>query len=194
MPGQVTHEVTALLAEWSGGNRAALDRLTPLVYEELRRIARRRMSRERPGHTLQTTALVNEAYVLLVGQQDIRWRDRAHFFALSAQLMRNILVDHARRRGYQKRGGGALRVTLDESAAMSEGRAAELVALDEALKELAARDELKGRIVELRYFGGMSVEEVAEVLEVAPVTIKRHWKAAKAWLFHALKQGDGDEG
>jgi RNA polymerase sigma factor (TIGR02999 family) len=193
MPGQTPHEVTILLNEWSRGNKAALDRLTPLVYDELRRLARRQMSRERAGHTLQTTALVNEAYLRLVEQEGVRWQDRAHFFALSAQLMRHILIDHARRRDYQKRGGGALRVTLDESAAMSEGRAAELVALDEALTELAARDELKGRIVELRYFGGMSVEEVAEVLGIAPVTVKRHWKAAKAWLFHALKQSDGDE-
>ena len=192
MPGQTPHEVTGLLNEWSRGNRAALDQLTPLVYDELRRLARRQMSRERAGHTLQTTALVNEAYLRLVEQQNVHWRDRAHFFALSAQLMRRILIDHARRRGYQKRGGGALRVTLDESAAMSEGRAAELVALDEALTDLAAHDALKGRIVELRYFGGMSVEEVAEVLGVAPVTVKRHWKAAKARLFHALKQNKGD--
>ncbi|HUQ33458.1 MAG TPA: ECF-type sigma factor [Pyrinomonadaceae bacterium] len=192
MAGENTHEVTALLAEWSGGNRSALDRLTPLVYDELRRIARRRMRRERAGHTLQTTALVNEAYLCLVEEQNVHWRNRAHFFALSARIMRNILIDHARRRGYQKHGGGALRVTLDESAAMSEGRAADLVALDEALKELAARDELKGRIVELRYFGGMTVEEVAEVLGIAPVTVKRHWKAAKARLFHALKQNKGD--
>lgn len=193
MPGEVTHEVTALLAEWSGGNSAALDRLTPLVYDELRRLARRQMSREHVGHTLQTTALVNEAYMRLVERRNVHWRDRAHFFALSAQLMRHILIDHARRRGYRKRGGDAQRVTLNEGAVMSEGRGAELVALDEALTELAARDELKGRIVELRYFGGMTVEEVSEVLGVAPVTVKRQWKAAKAWLYHALKQDGSDE-
>jgi len=192
MPRETTHEVTKLLSEWSSGNRAALDQLTPLVYSELRRLASRQMRRERVGHTLQTTALVNEAYLRLVEQKDTHWRDRAHFFALSAQLMRHILVDHARRRGYQKRGGGAIQVTLDETAVMLDEKSTELLALDEALKGLAERDPLKGQIVELRYFGGLTIEEIAEVLNVAPVTIKRHWKAAKGWLYHELKQNDSN--
>jgi len=192
MPDKALHEVTDLLNEWGRGNRVALDQLTPLVYDELRRIARRHMGHERPGHTLQTTALVNEAYLRLVGQKEVRWQDRAHFFALSAQLMRHILIDHARKRGYQKRGAGGQQVTLDEVAVVSRERDDELMALDEALRELAARDELKGRIVGLRYFGGLNVEEVAEVLQIAPVTVKRHWKAAKAWLYHALKSSNED--
>ena len=190
MSSKPPHQVTDLLNEWSRGNKVALDELTPLVYDELRRIARRHMSHERSGHTLQTTALVNEAYLRLVSQKEVRWQDRAHFFALSAQLMRHILIDHARKRGVKKRGGGGQQVTLDEVAIVSQERDDELMALDEALKELASRDELKGRIVELRYFGGLNVEEVAEVLQIAPVTVKRHWKAAKAWLYHALKSGD----
>jgi len=194
MSSKSPHEVTDLLNEWGRGNKVALDELTPLVYEELRKIARRHMSRERSGHTLQTTALVNEAYLKLVSQKEVRWQDRAHFFALSAQLMRHILIDHARKRGYQKRGGGGQQVTLDEVAIVSQERDDELMALDEALKELAARDELKGRIVELRYFGGLNVDEVAEVLQIAPVTVKRHWKAAKAWLYHALKSSNEDPG
>jgi len=175
--------LTGLLFEWRQGDEAALDKLTPLVYDELRRIAHRYVQRERDGHTLQTTALVNEAYLRLAGQQKIEWQSRAHFFAVTAQVMRHILIDHARRRHYAKRGGNAQHVPLDEAAAMSAQRAAELVALDEALEELAKLDPRKSRVVELRYFGGLSMEETAEVLEVSLMTVRRDWRVAKAWLY-----------
>jgi RNA polymerase sigma-70 factor (ECF subfamily) len=182
-------EVTRLLEEWSGGNQAALDELMPIVYDELRRLARHFMNRERKGNTLQTTALVNEAYLKLVDQRRAQWHNRKHFFAVSAQLMRRILVDRARERGYQKRGGAALTVSLDEALTVSaDEQAAELVALDEALKELATFDERKTRVVELRYFGGLSVEETAEVLRISPVTVMRDWTSAKAWLYANLKR------
>jgi RNA polymerase sigma factor (TIGR02999 family) len=178
--------LTGLLFEWRQGDEAALDKLTPLVYDELRRIAHRYVQRERDGHTLQTTALVNEAYLRLAGQQKIEWQSRAHFFAVTAHVMRHILIDHARRHHYAKRGGGAQHVPLDEAAGMSAQRAAELVALDEALDELAKLDPRKSRVVELRYFGGLSMEETAEVLEVSLMTVRRDWRVAKAWLFKAV--------
>lgn len=188
MAAPLPQEVTQLLLDWSKGDKAALDKLTPLVYEELRRIARRYMRRERPDHTLQTTALVNEAYLRLVDQKNVRWQDRAHFFAVSAQVMRNILIDHARSRHYVKRGGEARRLSLDEGAIMSPERASELVALDDALNDLASVDSRKSRVVELRYFGGLSVEEIAEVLKISSITVRRDWRAAKAWLYREISQ------
>ena len=183
-----SQDVTELLLEWQRGDREALDRLTPLVYDELRRIAHRYVQRERAGHTLETTALVNEAYLRLVGQQKIEWQNRAHFFAVTARVMRHVLIDHARQRRYAKRGGEAHQVALDEAATLSDERAAELVALDEALDELAKLDPRKGRVVELRYFGGLGLEETAQVLEVSPMTVRRDWRAAKAWLYRALRR------
>jgi RNA polymerase sigma factor (TIGR02999 family) len=185
-------DVTELLLEWQQGDRCALDKLTPLVYEELRRIAHRYVQRERDGHTLQTTALVNEAYVRLVGGQKIEWQNRAHFFAVTAQVMRHILIDHARRRHYARRGGEAQQVSFDDAALMSPERAAELVALDEALYELAKLDARKSRVVELRYFGGLSLEETADVLDVSVMTVRRDWRAAKAWLYRALSGNKDD--
>ncbi len=181
-----THEVTQLLVEWSNGDKAALDKLMPLVHAELRRLAHRYMSRERPGHTLQTTALVNEAYVRLVNRKDVHWQNRAHFFAIAAELMRTILVDHARSHAYAKRGGGAQKIELDEAMIVSQERAAEVVALDDVLKELAKIDPQQSRIVELRFFGGLTIEETAEVFGLSPATIKREWSTAKAWLYHEL--------
>jgi len=178
--------LTGLLIEWRQGDKAALDKLTPLVYDELRRIAHRYVQRERDGHTLQTTALVNEAYLRLAGQQKIEWRSRAHFFAVTAQVMRHVLIDHARKRHYAKRGGDLQQVSLEDAAMMSQQRAAELVALDEALDELAKLDPRKSRVVELRYFGGLSLEETAEVLEISMMTVRRDWRAAKAWLYKAV--------
>ena len=187
MPTLSPHNVTELLLEWQQGDTAALDKLTPLVYDELRRIAHRYVQRERAGHTLQTTALVNEAYLRLLGQQKIEWQSRAHFFAVTAQVMRHILIDHARRRHYLKREGALQQVSLGDAALMTLERARELLALDEALDELARLDARKGRVVELRYFGGLSLEEAAEVLEVSVMTVRRDWRAAKAWLYRALK-------
>lgn len=185
-------DLTGLLLEWAEGDKAALDRLTPLVYDEIRRIAHRYIQREREGHTLQTTALVHEAYVRLAGSQNVAWQNRNHFFAVTAQVMRRILIDHARRRQYLKHGGEAQRVPFDslQVALMSQPRAAELLALDEALAELAKLDERKGAVVELRYFGGLSIEETAAVLEISPMTVRRDWRAAKAWLFRRMR----DEG
>ena len=181
-----THEVTELLIEWSNGDKAALDKLMPLIHQELRRLAHHYMSRERPGHTLQTTALVNEAYVRLINRKDVHWQNRAHFFAIAAQSMRCILVDHARNLAYAKRGGGARKFTLDEGMTVSHERAAEVVAVDDALNDLAALDLQQSRIVELRFFGGLTIEETAEVLHLSPATIKREWSTAKAWLHHEL--------
>ena len=175
-------EVSQLLAAWSDGDEAARDELIPLVYEELRRLAHRYMNRERPGHTLQTSALVNEAFVRLVDQRDVHWQNRAHFFGIAAQMMRRILVDHARSRHYAKRGGDARQVSFDEALIVSEERTAEVVALDEALKGLAEIDQRKSQIVELRFFGGLSIDETAEVLKVSPGTVMRDWTLAKAWL------------
>jgi RNA polymerase sigma-70 factor (ECF subfamily) len=180
-------EITQLLSELSGGEEGALDRLLPLVEGELRRIAARHMRRENPNHTLQTTALMNDAFLKLVGQREVRWQSRAHFFALSSQIMRRILLDHARGRDRAKRGGDLDRVELREAEAVSRERSEDLIALDDALKLLAEFDPLKSRIVEMRHFGGLTVEETAEVLNVAPVTVMRHWSLAKAWLRRELR-------
>jgi RNA polymerase sigma factor (TIGR02999 family) len=186
-------EVTQLLVDWSNGDEAALDKLLPLVNAELRRLAARYMRRETPGHTLQTSALVNEAYLRLVDQRHVRWQNRTHFFGIAAQLMRRILIDHARSHHYAKRGGGALKVSLDEAAAATEARSAELLAVDEALEKLTALDARKGRIVELRFFGGLSLEETAEVMGISSPTVQREWRAAKAWLHRMLTLGESDE-
>src|SRR5205823_11066930 len=169
-------ELTQLLVDWSNGNQAALDKLAPLVYEELRRLAHHYMSRERPGHTLQTSALVNETYLRLIDQRQVHWQNRAHFFGIAAQLMRRILLDHARGQARGKRGGGVHRVSFDEGAIVSEQRAAELIALDDALNALAAFDSRKSRIVELRFFGGLSNEEVTEVMGMSLRTVEREWR------------------
>ncbi len=188
-----SQNVTQLLVDWSNGDQAALDKLLPLVNAELRQLARRYMRRESPGHTLQTSALVNEAYLRLIDQKNVRWQNRAHFFGIAAQLMRRILIDHARKAHYAKRGGGALRVSLDEAAAVTEARAAELLAVDEALEKLTAMDARKGRIVELRFFGGLTEEETAEVIGVSLPTVQREWRAAKAWLRRMLTSRENDE-
>ena len=180
------NEITKLLLKWSSGDSAALEQLVPMLYPELRRIARRYMRRENPGHTLQTSALINEAYLRLVNQQTQEWQDRAHFFAVAAQAMRRILIDHARRYAYKKRGGGATHVTVDDVAVLKEDRATELLALDEALERLGKKDERKLRIVELRFFGGLTVEETAEVLKISPITVKREWRAARVWLMRDI--------
>jgi RNA polymerase sigma factor (TIGR02999 family) len=180
-------EVTRLLLAWGDGNEAALEQLAPLVYNELRRLARRHMGRERVGHTLQATALVNEVYLRLVDINQVRWQNRAHFFAMSARLMRRVLVDFARAKHYQKRGGGAQRVTLDDALAVCGERGNDLVAVDDALQALAAVDARKGQVVEMRFFGGLSVEETAEALHVSVDTVMRDWKLAKAWLLRELK-------
>jgi RNA polymerase sigma factor (TIGR02999 family) len=175
-------EITQLLLKWSKGDDAALDHLIPLVYPELRKLARRYMGRQDPAHTLQTSALINEAYLRLVDQQAVEWRDRAHFFAAAAQMMRHILIDHARSHRYAKRGAGAQHIPLDDVTVVSQERAAELIALNDALTRLAKIDQRKGQIVELRFFGGLTVDETAEVMKLAPITIKREWRSAKAWL------------
>jgi RNA polymerase sigma factor (TIGR02999 family) len=179
-------QVTQLLVAWGSGDQAARDELMPLVYEELRRLAHQCIRRERPGHTLQTSALLNEAYLRLIDQKNINWQDRAHFFGIAARLMRQVLVDYARKRRYAKRGGDAQRVPLDEAMIVSEERAADVVALDEALKLLAEIDPRQSQIVELRFFGGLSIDETAEVLAVSPGTVMRDWTLAKAWLRRAV--------
>lgn len=184
--------VTGLLRAWSDGDEGALGRLLPLVEAELRRLARAYMARERRGHTLQTTALVNEAFLRLVDAQGVRWQDRAHFLGISARLMRRVLVDHARARGYRKRGGGAHRVTLDEAIAVTPAPDFNLLALDRALDGLAGVDPRKSRVVELRYFGGLSVEETAEVLHVSSDTVKRDWRLAKLWLLREMEGTTGE--
>lgn len=181
----LNQEITTLLLSWSNGDQAALDQLIPLVYPELRRLARNYMNREKEGHTLQTSALINEAYLKLVNKQHIGWQNRAHFFAVSAQIMRRILIDHARNYRYQKRGGGALRVSLDDVAVLNDP-ASDFMALDEALTRLAVIDSRKSQIVELRFFGGLTVEETAEVIKLSPVTVMREWRAARAWLHREL--------
>jgi RNA polymerase sigma-70 factor, ECF subfamily len=188
-PPRQEHQITELLAEWSGGNQAALDELYPLVYDELHRLARRYMSRERKGHTLQTTALINEAYVRLVDQRNVQWANRSHFFAISAQIMRRILIDHARRHAYAKRGGGAQQVSLDESAVIALDNLSEILRLDEALQSLAELDPRRSRVVELRYFGGLNNEEIAGVLNISENTVIRDWNMARAWLYHQLAGG-----
>lgn len=182
-------EITRLLADWGRGDRAALEQLTPLVHAELRRIARRQMKREQPGHTLQPTALVSEVFVRLAGQEQFQWQDRAHFFAVCARMMRNILVDHARSHAREKRGGGAVHVSLSEAATLAAGRDPDLIALGDALERLEAFDPQKGRIIELRFFAGLSIEETAEVLGISPTTVRREWRRSKAWLFRAMSAG-----
>lgn len=180
------NEISLLLAEWSSGNQAALDKLYPLVYDELRRMAHRYMSRERRGHTLQTTALINEAYLRLVEQRDVHWSNRAHFFGIASQMMRRILIDHARRYEYAKRGGGAQHVSLDEAAYVAKESARDLLELDEALSRLAEVDNRRARVVEMRFFGGLDNEEIAAVLKISPNTVTRDWKMARAWLYKEL--------
>ncbi|MCI0392662.1 MAG: sigma-70 family RNA polymerase sigma factor [Acidobacteria bacterium] len=187
-------EVTQLLQAWRDGDESALDRLMPMVYDELRRMARRFMRNERKGHTLQTSALINEAYLRLVEREGIDWQNRAHFFGVAAQAMRRVLVDYARARNYQKRAGKAQQVSLDEAANIAEERAAEIVALDDALESLARFDQRKCRVVELRYFGGLSVEETAEVLGVSVPTVMRDWNTAKVWLLREINQEASDDG
>jgi RNA polymerase sigma factor (TIGR02999 family) len=175
-----------LLIQWSKGDSAALEALVPLVYDELRRLAQLYLSREKPGHTLSSTALVHEAYLRLVKQKDVTWQNRAHFFGVAARMMRRILVDHARRHGYAKRGGGAVTLALDETMAPAPQREVGLVALDDALDTLAKLDERQSRMVELRFFGGLSIEETSEVLGVSAPTVKREWASARAWLFREI--------
>ncbi len=185
-----SQSVSYLLQRWSGGDRAALDQLLPLVYDELHRMARRYMQQQPDGHTLQTTALIHEAYLRLMGQEEKYWENRAHFFGVAAQAMRHILVDYARARQTAKRGGEARTVTLDEAVFVSDERAAEVVALDDALVELARLAPRQRSVVELRYFGGLSVIEIAEVLQVSTDTVTRDWNQAKAWLYRALNRRD----
>lgn len=193
MPTMSPQEVTQLLGDWGKGDRSALDKLFPLVHDELRRIARRQMNQERAGHTLQATALVHEAYVKLAGQKEFEWQNRGHFFAVCAQVMRHILIDHARSHARDKRGGGAIQVSLDDAELMSPEQAEHLVALDEALSFLEQVDAQKSRIVELRYFGGLNIDETAEVLDISPRTVRREWQRSKAWLYRMITEGMGDE-
>jgi RNA polymerase sigma-70 factor, ECF subfamily len=186
-------EVTQLLKAWGSGDDRALERLIPVVENELHRLAHRCMAKENPGHTLQTTALVNEVYLRLVDVHEVSWQDRAHFFAISARMMRRILSDFARSRNYRKRGGAALHVSFREALAVSQEQHAEIVAIDDALVELAALDPRKNQVVELRFFGGLSVEETAEALKVSPETVKRDWRFAKSWLHRVLSGEKGDE-
>ena len=176
------HQVTTLLRKWSEGDQTALEELTPLVYDELRRMAHQHMRQEKPGHVLQTSALINEAFLRLVDSRGIRWESRSHFFGIAARLMRRILVDDARRRHFLKRGGSHIQVSLDAALTVSHEQAANVVALDEALKGLELRDKRQSQIVELRFFGGLSIEETAEVLKVSPGTVMRDWTFARAWL------------
>ena len=188
-----SHEVTELLLAWSEGDQDALDRLMPLVYGELRQLAQSYMRRERAGHTLQTTALIHEAYLRLIDAKKTRLENRAHFFAVASRLMRQILVDFARSRGYQKRGGGAQQVALDDAMVIGQPRDEDLVALDEALTALAGVDERKARVVELRFFGGLTESEMSETLKVSPETVRRDWRLAKSWLLLKLSGGNLDE-
>lgn len=188
IPDKAPAQVTDLLVAWSQGDKQAYDRLVPLVYDELHRLAHRYMSGERPGHTLQTTALVDEAYLRLVNQK-VHWQNRSHFFAIAAEVMRRILVDYARKRRYAKR-GNAQKVELDEAMLMARERSSELIALDEALTRLAEFDERKSRVVELRFFGGLSVEETADVLNISVNTVKRDWSTARAWLYKEVMSNE----
>ena len=185
-------EVTRLLLDWSNGDQAAIDKLMPLVYGELHRLARHYMRRERPDHTLQTSALINEAYLRLV-DQSVSWQNRAHFFGICARLMRQILMEYARSRNLAKRGGNQQKVSLDEVLVFSEERAAELVAIDDALKKLAAIDERKSTIVELKFFGGLSIDEMAEVLGISTPTVEREWRSAKTWLYRVITEEKPDK-
>jgi RNA polymerase sigma factor (TIGR02999 family) len=184
-----THEVTDLLVAWGNGDQEALDKLTPLVYQELHRLAGQYMKGERPDHILQTTALVNEVYLRLIDWKNVRWQDRAHFFGVSSQLMRNILVKFARKRLTAKRGGGAIHVSLSKAANMPSVQNLDLIALDDALNALATLDSRQSQVIEMRFFGGLSVEETAEALKVSPGTVRRDWSLAQAWLRRELKRG-----
>ncbi|PYS99490.1 MAG: RNA polymerase subunit sigma-70 [Acidobacteria bacterium] len=179
-------EITRILRAWSGGDREAVDSLMPLVYDELHKVAAQYLRKQRPDHTLQPTALVNEAYLKLIDISSVSWQDRAHFFAVASQTMRHVLVDHARSRKRDKRGGGAQKVSLDEAISFSQGNEVDLLSLDESMRELAAMDEQQSRIVELRFFGGLTVEETAVVLHISPATVKREWRIAKAWLHNRM--------
>ena len=192
-PSPLQHQVTQLLKDWSGGDKSALERLIPLVQPELHRLAHHYMSREPIGHTLQTTALLNEAYLELVEDPKRNWQNRTHFMAAAAQLMRRIMVDHARERHALKRGGGALKVSLDDVALVTEKRSEELLALDEALEKLAAQDPRKAQIVELRYFGGLTEEETAAFLKLSERTVRREWRMARTWLYRALSGQEPDD-
>jgi RNA polymerase sigma factor (TIGR02999 family) len=183
--------VGRLLAAWSGGSESARDELIPLVYEDLRRLAGRHMARERDDHSLQATALVNEVYLRLIGQRQTNWQNRAHFFALASRMMRRILVDYARSRNYAKRRGQTPHVSLDEAMIVSNERPWDVVALDDALTSLNSVDPRKCEVVELRYFGGLSIEEIADVLKVSPITVRRDWSTAKAWLYRELSEKEG---
>ncbi len=186
-------QITQLLAGWERGDPDALNELTPVVYSALHRIAHRYMRRERPGHTLQTSALINEAFIRLIDQREAHWQNRAHFFAIAAKLMRRILVDRARGKGYAKRGGNPLQVSLDEGMAVSGNKQPDLIALDDALRDLEAMDPRKSRIVEMRFFGGLSLEETAEALGISIPTVEREWRAARSWLHRAITPGDRRE-
>jgi RNA polymerase sigma factor (TIGR02999 family) len=188
-----TQEITQLLAAWNHGDRAALERLTPLVHTELHRLAKRYMAGERRGHILQTTALVNEAFMRLIDWQNVEWQNRAHFFGLAAQIMRRILVDFARARNREKRGGGEIEVSLSEAAKVPSKRSADLVALDDALQTLEKLDPRQARVVELRFFAGLNLEETAEVLRVSLSTVRRDWSLAEAWLYRELNRGGGGD-
>jgi len=193
MPGPSTQEITQLLVAWNNGDAAALEQLTTLVHTELHRLAKRYMADERPGHILQTTALVNEVYLRLIDWKNVEWQSRAHFFGLAAQIMRRILVDFARARDRGKRGGVALRVALTEVADIGHERSADLVALDDALQALEKLDARRARVVELRYFAGLSHEETAEALKVSVGTVRRDWSLAEAWLYRELSSGERDD-
>jgi RNA polymerase sigma factor (TIGR02999 family) len=185
---QSPQNVTELLVGWSNGDKEALDRILPIVYDELRKQAARYLRRERVGHTLQTTALIHEAYIRLVDQKNVRWQNRAHFFGISAQLMRRILVDHARSKRRAKRGGSDIRVSLDDAHLITKETELDIIAVDEALERLAKIDEQQSKIVELRFFSGLTVEETAEVLNISPATVKRDWSMAKAWLHREISR------
>ncbi|MFL6216830.1 MAG: sigma-70 family RNA polymerase sigma factor [Blastocatellia bacterium] len=182
-------DVTLLLVDWCKGNEYALDELMPLVYNELHRLAARYLRRERQGHTLQPTALINEVYLRIIDQRQVNWQNRAQFFGVAAQMMRRILVDHARAHLYAKRGGGAQKLSFDDAMAVPVERDLDLLALDDALASLTEMDPQQGRIVELRFFGGLTIEETAEVLDISPATVKRDWNWAKAWLYREIKRG-----
>jgi RNA polymerase sigma-70 factor, ECF subfamily len=194
MPFDSRHELTGLLQDWSEGDKTAFEKLAPLVYGELKRLARKRMAKEGSPHTLESGALVNEAFLRLVDWKSVHWQNRAHFFAVSAQMMRRILVDYARSRGYAKRGGGQRPLPLHDTAILSRNRAREFVALDEALARLDKIDSRKSKVVELRFFGGLSVDEIASVLQVSEVTVRRDWQFARSWLEQELSQADYDGG
>lgn len=186
MPLMPSHQITELLVRWTNGESNARDELVPLVYGELRRLARHYLMQQRPDHTLESAALVHEAYLRLVGHSSVRWDDRVHFFAVAAQLMRRILVDHARRKAATKRGGTRVTVTLIEDLAPAKERGLDVIALDDALQELSRMNQQHGRVIELRFFAGLSIEETAEALGISPATVKRDWAVARAWLYREL--------